>query len=402
MINRYTNELIKEIWEEKNKYKIWLSLELSHLLTLSSIKQATINSEIKTLNINEEEIIKLVNDLQEINFNDNQINDIKKIEKSTNHDFISFIEYIENYTQNDSARWIHFGLTSSDIIDSTNIILMRKTLITTKKYLINLYNSLNRKIKQENLDKLEILARTHGQPAEIQKVSNIFERWSSFCLRTIERLEIIIEKSLSHAKMSGPVGNNKINPAFSEAMTLSKYNLQPFENASQIIPRDIYLDYYYSLLNVCLLYEKIASDIRYYSQKEISEICEGFTKTQKGSSAMPHKRNPISCENLCGLARIAGGYFNIAINNTNTQLERDISHSSSERIILEDFGHLACFGLERTANVIENLFINKDNCIYNINKYKDSLKSQDILADKINSGFKRKESYEISKRMTNV
>ena len=165
---------------------------------------------------------------------------------------------------------------------------------------------------------------------------------------------------------------------------------------SQIIPRDYFLDYFYGILKVVLSVEKIAYDIRIYSLDGINEMSEPFTKGQKGSSAMPHKKNPILTENICGLARLYKSYMNTAVENCLTLLERDISHSASERIIFKDASHIVCFILDRLTTVIKNLNVNADIAAYNVSIYEQMALSQEIMNKRIKEGFSRKESHDNS------
>lgn len=384
MIKRYISPIIEEVWSEKRKFNTWQLIELAHVNELLKFKN-TLN-----LTITQEEV-NVINEKLSDDISEKEINLINHYEKETHHDFVSFLYMLEEKVSHEGGRWLHYGLTSSDVIDTTNSIRCVATLTHVANEVAKVIYTLTKMSKNQNSDTY-ILARTHGQAAEVQQVKDITNRWLSYARRVYDNL-ILTRNKIKVGKLSGAVGNNKITCEALEGLTLSRLGLQPVKNSSQIISRDIYLDYFYSLLKTCLFFEKVAYDIRLHSQSEIKEICEGFEENQKGSSAMPHKKNPIKSENLSGLARIAKGYMQIAIDNCETQFERDISHSSAERIIFEDMAHVSHFGITRLNDVLLNLVVNKDNCEYNINKNKIKLSSQDVLSKMINQGFSRKHSH---------
>ena len=381
MIKRYEDNVIKNIWNEINKINIWLNLELSHVNSLYRFKDRLKLETFKS------EDLKCINNSLNIALNENDLNKILEIEETTRHDFVAFLKHIEDKVPNKSGRWLHYGLTSSDIIDTTNSIRCVNSLLYTRNSITKVITTLLERIKHED-SQTNILSRTHGQAAEVQKVSDVFERWLSFARRSFDNVTLA-EKTLRVGKLSGPSGNYVHTEKSIERDALSYFNMSPFKHASQIIARDVYLDYFYSMLKTALFIEKVAYDIRLYSQSEIQELCEGFAKDQKGSSAMPHKKNPILCENLTGLARMVKGYVVTAIDNCETQWERDISHSSVERIIFEDCAHLVNYGLHRLNHVLLNLVINKDNCKNNIDKNRSKLESQNILNKHIHEGYSR-------------
>lgn len=381
MIDRYEVKVIKNIWDEINKINIWLNLELSYVNSLYRFKDRL------ELDAFISDDLKCINNSLSVSLTKQDLSEIQKIELSTNHDFVAFLKHIEDKVPNKSGRWLHYGLTSSDIIDTTNSIRCVNSLLYTRNSITQVITTLLERIKHED-SQTQILSRTHGQAAEIQKVSNIFERWLSFARRAFDNVTLA-EKHLRIGKLSGPSGNYVHTTKEIERDALSYFNLSPFKHASQIISRDVYLDYFYAMLKTSLFIEKVAYDIRLYSQSEIKEICEGFAENQKGSSSMPHKKNPILCENLTGLSRMVKGYVMTAIDNCETQWERDISHSSSERIIFEDCAHLVNYGLHRLNHVLMQLVINKDNCKNNIDKNRSMLESQNILNKHIMEGYSR-------------
>ena len=205
------------------------------------------------------------------------------------------------------------------------------------------------------------------------------------------------QKSVNKGKLSGPTGNYTTNSILNENIALNVLGLRSI-TSSQIIPRDVYLDYFYSILKVMLAVEKISYDIRMYSIDGINEMSESFSNGQKGSSAMPHKKNPVGCENLCGIARLYKSYFQTAIDNCFTLFERDLSNSSSERIIFKDSAHVACYSLARLSNIINRLVVEEENANNNVEKYRDKIDSQNLMNNLIKEGSSRKESHDLAQK----
>lgn len=385
MITRYKDEKVAETWCEIRKISYWLNIEKQYLL----------KRFYDDINI----VKKIYEDFSKINIDLNSINEISLIEKEIQHDFLSFIQWLEPKLDKSYGNFLHFGLTSSDIIDTTIVLQCRKTLEIIISKLKDTKKVLSNLIDDKEISSIEILARTHGQAAEKQTVGDILVRWlfqANRCYNDIYDTQL----KLRTGKLSGPVGNNTYVDKELEEKTLNSLFLSSQQGSSQIISRDIFLDFFYCLLKVALFIEKVSFDIRLYSQSEIGEICEGFSEGQKGSSSMPHKKNPILCENLFGLARLYKGYMQVAIDNCLTQHERDISHSSSERIIFEDCSHIISFGVSRLTSVLSNLYFNKERCTDNLNKNKEKLLSQYIMIENIKSGLSRKEAYEIAQEET--
>lgn len=379
MIPRYKVQEISNIWSTKNKLNTWLKIELYHLDSLSC------NITDKT--ISDEELKKIKDNIKI------DIDRWKDIEKVTKHDVQAFVQMLEESIPDNAGRWIHYGLTSSDIIDTSLTLLCRESLSHIINSTASLIYSIQNIIKKD-ISNSEILARTHGKPAEIQTYKDVFNRWLSQTRRAYDEL-CIAKNKLCYGKLSGPSGNYTTNSRENERIALSNIGLKPVVS-SQIISRDIYLDYFYSILKVMLAVEKISYDIRIYSIDGIDEMSEPFTMGQKGSSSMPHKKNPVSCENICGLARLYKSYFNVAVDNCLTLLERDISNSSSERIIFKDSAHIACYTLNKLSNVVSNLVIKEENAKININNNKEDINSQERMKNQIKEGKSRKDSHDNS------
>lgn len=379
MIPRYKVKEISEIWSTKNKLSTWLEVEIAHLTALKS------NITEKT--ITQEEYDEVINNVSI------DIEKWKNIEKETKHDVQAFVQMLEESIPNNSGRWIHYGLTSSDVLDTSTTLLCRESLKEISNSCANLIYNLNNLINKEKEENV-ILSRTHGKVAEIQTYKDVFLRWQHFVRRAYDEVSRSL-LTINKGKFSGPSGNYTINSKLNESVALECLGLKS-TNCSQIIPRDNYLDYFYSILKVTLAVEKISYDIRMYSLDGINEMSEGFSKGQKGSSAMPHKKNPISTENLCGMSRLYKSYMQTAIDNCFTLFERDISHSCSERIIFKDSAHIACYSLNRLSSVLENIQLNYEVAKQNCENFKDKVDSQNKMNDLIKSGQSRKSSHDLA------
>tara|TARA_B100000963_G_C22631883_1_gene675367 strand:+ start:1110 stop:2288 length:1179 start_codon:yes stop_codon:yes gene_type:complete len=379
MIPRYKIQEIHDIWKTENKLAIWLKVELAHLESMAR------NITDKTITLKELNTVKTHASINKERW--------QEIEKETRHDVQAFIQMLEESIPDNSGRWIHYGLTSSDIIDTSLVLMCKESLNIVEKYCsLTLFN-LSKLIKREE-SKCQILSRTHGKAAEVQTYRNIFIRWNAALRRGYDALRLA-KTALKYGKLSGPSGNHTTNCLMNETTALKTLGLYPM-TCSQIIPRDYFLDYFYAILKVVLAVEKIAYDIRIYSIDGVNEMSEPFKKGQKGSSAMPHKKNPILTENICGLTRLYKSYMNTAIENCLTLLERDISHSSSERIIFKDAAHIACFTLERISKVLLDLNLNSDIANKNVEIFNQMTLSQEHMNKSIREGKSRKESHDES------
>ena len=377
MIPRYKVKEISNIWSTKNKLDTWLKVELAHLSSLvGNITEKTISEE-EFLTIKEN--VKI------------DIDRWKEIESETRHDLQAFVQMLEESIPDNSGRWLHYGLTSSDVLDTSLSLMCVESLKEINHYFNMLLYNTTKLLKTSYTDS-NILARTHGKSAEIQTYNNIFSRWLSQLRRAYDEITRV-KSSIAHGKLSGPSGNYTTNTKQNEFNALQSLGLKPIRS-SQIVSRDVYLDYFYAILKTILAVEKIAYDIRIYSIDGINEMAEPFRKGQKGSSSMPHKKNPILTENICGLSRLYKSYFQTAIDNCLTLLERDISHSSSERIIFKDAAHIACYTLKKLNEVIENLQCFPENAKENCDKYMNQVNSQFKMNEMIKNGLSRKEYHD--------
>ncbi|HOQ81866.1 MAG TPA: adenylosuccinate lyase [bacterium] len=374
MIKRYTRKEMAEIWSDETKFKTYLDVEIAVLEAYSE------------LNLIPDEAVKHIKDNAKIN-----VERIEEIEKITNHDIIAFVEQIGE-TIGDSSKYFHHGLTSSDIIDtSTNILLIKATHLLIED-LVKLSETLKKKAI-EYKDVIQI-GRTHGVHAEPITLGFKISGWYCEIKRNIERLKSALSE-IGFGKMSGAVGTYSNIPPDVEKIACEKLGLKPEIFSTQIIPRDRYA-FYISVLGIiaCCL-ERIALQIRLLQQTEINEVAEPFGKGQKGSSAMPHKRNPVLCERICGLARIIRNNVIAAMENVALWHERDISHSSAERIILPDSTILLDYLINLTNTVVDGMEVFKNRLDENINFTLGLIFSQRVLLALCNKGLPRKDAYEI-------
>ncbi len=373
MIPRYTRKEMGEIWSEENKFKKYLEVEIAVLEGWSKV------------NVIPYDVVKKVKENVKID-----IERINEIEKITNHDVIAFIEQISE-TVGDEGKYIHFGLTSSDIIDTSFALILREAGNLILDDIKNLLEVLKKKAIQYK--DILMIGRTHGIHAEPITLGFKIGTWYFEFLRNKERIERAIDE-ISVGKISGAVGTfSNIEPEIEEYVC-NKFNLKREKFSTQIISRDRFA-YFLSILGIIASScEKIALQIRLLQQTEISEIFEPFGKGQKGSSAMPHKRNPILCERICGLARVIKKNVNVAFENVALWHERDISHSSAERIILPESTILLDYILNLLIKIIDGMEINIENMGKNMKILNNVFFSQKLLNFLVLKGMSRKDAYE--------
>ena len=371
MIKRYEVKEIVDIWSQENKLSTWKKVESSVTKSLEEegIVPKGLSKKILDANITVEEV--------------------EAREKITNHDLASFVDILQDKVNQDS-EWIHYGLTSSDVVDTSNSLLILESLKFLLQEVDKLINTLkNLAIKEKDT---KIVGRTHGVFAEVTFLGNIISNWLLEISRNKERLERAKE-NISIGKLSGVVGNYTIINSDVEKKSLETLNLKPELFASQIVSRDRYAEVISSIGMLASSYDRIAINLRGYQRSEIGEIHESFSNEQKGSSAMPHKKNPITSERISGISRILRGYVVTALENISLWHERDISNSSVERIIFPDSFNLICFSTIEMEKLFKNININHEKISSNINSAKVSLLTQSFLSYLITKGIERDEAY---------
>ena len=371
MIKRYEVKEIVDIWSQENKLSTWKKVESSVTKSLEEegIVPKGLSKKILDANITVEEV--------------------EAREKITNHDLASFVDILQDKVNQDS-EWIHYGLTSSDVVDTSNSLLILESLKFLLQEVDKLINTLkNLAIKEKDT---KIVGRTHGVFAEVTFLGNIISNWLLEISRNKERLERAKE-NISIGKLSGVVGNYTIINSDVEKKSLETLNLKPELFASQIVSRDRYAEVISSIGMLASSYDRIAINLRGYQRSEVGEIHESFSNEQKGSSAMPHKKNPITSERISGISRILRGYVVTALENISLWHERDISNSSVERIIFPDSFNLICFSTIEIEKLFKNININHEKISSNINSAKVSLLTQSFLSHLITKGIERDEAY---------
>ena len=371
MINRYINSEIDSIWNDQNKFNTWKLVQEKYLETLEE------------LNIADEGVAKKIKETEVLK------EEVYKREELTNHDLASFVDILQEKV-GEGSNWIHYGLTSSDIVDTANSILIMQSIDTVIELMNNLLSTLQNRAIEEK-DTL-IIGRTHGVYAEETFLGNIFGNWYLEVSRSLKRIQNSKE-NIAFGKFSGPVGNHSVVTEEMEKLSLEKLGLVSETFANQIIARDRYAEVVSSLGILASTYERIATNIRSYQRSETSEMFEAFKDGQKGSSAMPHKKNPIGSERVTGLSRIMRSYVNTSLENMVLWNERDISNSSVERIILPDAFHLISFMTSELNTIVSNLVINHDKIEKNLQDAKNKSMSQKFLSHLVNNGIDRDTAY---------
>ena len=378
MISRYTLPKMAKIWQEDYKFRKMLEIEIFVCEALAELKKIPK----KAL----EEIKK------KARFN---LERIKEIEERTQHDIAAFIDELAQHLK-DKARYLHFGLTSSDLLDTALAIQMREAIDILIEDLEKLISLLAKKAL--SYKDMVCIGRTHGVHAEPVTFGLRLALWFDESKRNLERLRRAKE-IISVGKISGAVGTYAHLDPFVEVYVCKKLNLKPAEVSSQIISRDRHAEYLLTLAIIGASLEKFATEIRNLQRTEISEVEEPFLKMQKGSSAMPHKRNPVICERICGLARILRANALSSLENISLWGERDISHSSVERVIIPDSTILLDYILNKFIEVLENLVVYPENMLGNLLKTKGLIFSQKVLLELMQKGLGRSQGYDIVQRL---
>lgn len=374
MIDRYEVEEISNIWSSENRFRKWLDVELA--ITEVWYEWGKVPEQ------------SFKNIKEKANFN---VKRIDEIERKVKHDVIAFLTSVEEFVGKDSA-YIHKGITSYDIVDTALSLLIRESLdVIIPKTQILEDILIKKAFEYKNLP---AIGRTHGIHAEPITFGVKYLIWYEEIKRNIIRLKRGRE-IISVGKISGSVGTYIHFPAEGEQQALEKLDLTPCKVSSQIIQRDRHMEIMYALASLGSAIEKIAVEIRHLQRTEVLEVEEPFTKGQKGSSSMPHKRNPVKCERISGLARLLRGNLAVAFENNVLWHERDISHSSAERVIFPDAFHALAFMLRDITNIIENLNVYPENIKRNLDITNEVYFSQKVLTLLLDKGMPRQKVYEL-------
>ena len=369
---------MRDVWSDQSKYAIWFEIEmLAH-------------EAMESIGLIENGLTKKIRDkLKDITFD---VTRISEIESKTHHDVIAFLTFISEKIGEKQARYLHQGMTSSDILDTCLCIQLKKSSQLIREDLDALLKELLK--KAEEYKYLPTIGRSHGIHAEPTTVGLKFAQAYAEFDRALKRMEIA-EKEISICALSGSVGTfANIDPRI-EKYVAKKLNLNIETISTQIIPRDRFAYFFTTLGVLAGSIERISTEIRHLQRTEVDEMSEQFQKGQKGSSSMPHKRNPVLTENLTGIARLIRAAVTPALENISLWHERDISHSSVERVIGPDTTILLDFALSRLTNVIKNIVVNKKNIKANLDKLNGLIYSQRILLMLTQKGVSREDSYDI-------
>ncbi|MDF2947529.1 MAG: adenylosuccinate lyase [Bacillales bacterium] len=373
MIERYSRPEMRKIWTEENKFQAWLEVEI-----LACEAWAEIGD------IPKEDVAKL---RENAGFD---INRIYEIEKETRHDVVAFTRAVSE-TLGDEKKWVHYGLTSTDVVDTALSYLIKQANEIILSDLEKFLNVLKEKAQEHKLTVM--MGRTHGVHAEPTTFGLKLALWYEEMKRNIERFKASA-KFIEVGKISGAVGTYANIDPFVEKYVCEKLGLEASPISTQTLQRDRHADYMATLALIASSIEKFAVEIRGLQKSETREVEEFFAKGQKGSSAMPHKRNPIGSENMAGIARVIRGYMLTAYENVALWHERDISHSSAERIIIPDATMALNYMLNRFTNIVKNLTVYPENMKANMKRTYGLIYSQRVLLALIDAGMSREEAYD--------
>ena len=377
MIDRYSREEMKKIWDLNSKFQYYLDVEIA---------VAEAYAELGTFPKKDIEELK-----KKASFN---VERIDEIEAEVKHDVIAFLTCV-NESLGDLAKYMHVGMTSSDVIDTAFALQIQDSGKIILKDLDETIQSM--KELAEKHKSTVCIGRSHGIHAEIMTFGvkicswiDILERQRANFIHALDEIKV--------GQISGPVGTYSNIPPEVEEITCKKLGLIPARVSTQIIARDYHAYFMQSLALIASVIEQFATEIRHLQRTEVLEVEEGFGKKQKGSSAMPHKKNPVLSENLCGLARVVRANSIVALENIPLWHERDISHSSAERIIFPDSLTLVDFMLNRFNGIVKNLVVHEKNMLKNTNKFGGIVYSQRVLLKLIEKGLTREDAYRLVQR----
>ncbi|MCM8796716.1 MAG: adenylosuccinate lyase [Candidatus Omnitrophica bacterium] len=378
MIERYSLPEISRIWSDEFKFNTMLAIEMLVLEALAKLNKIPSSAV---------ERIK-----KKARFS---LKEIKKIEEKTQHDVVAFVHNVAQYIGQD-AKYLHMGLTSSDILDTTLGVQLKAASVILEQDLAKLLKVLALSAKKHK--DMVCIGRTHGIHAEPTTFGLKLALWYEETKRNLARIRLAKEE-VSVGKISGAVGTYANIEPYVEEYVCRKLGLKPAKISTQIIQRDIYAVFMSGLAITASSLEKFATEIRHLQRTEVLEAEEPFGRGQKGSSAMPHKRNPVICERICGLSRILRANALAAMENISLWHERDISHSSVERIILPDSTIALDYMLHKFIEVAEGLKVYPDNMLENLVRTRGLIFSQRVLLALMEKGLRRQKAYDIVQRI---
>ncbi|WP_413488553.1 adenylosuccinate lyase [Carnobacterium divergens] len=381
MIERYTRPEMGKLWTDENRYDTWLEVEIladEAWAELGEIPKADVEKIRKNARFDVARILE--------------------IEQETRHDVVAFTRAVSE-SLGEERKWVHYGLTSTDVVDTAYGYQLKQVNDLLRQDLTNFLTIIGEKAKEHKMTVM--MGRTHGVHAEPTTFGLKLALWYSEMKRNIERFEHAA-KGVEAGKISGAVGTFANISPFVEEYVCDKLGIRAQEISTQVLPRDLHAEYLSSIALIATSIEKFATEIRGLQKSETREVEEFFAKGQKGSSAMPHKRNPIGSENMSGLARVIRGHMVTAYENVTLWHERDISHSSAERIILPDATILLDYMLNRFGNIVKKLTVFPENMKRNMDATFGLIYSQRVLLKLIDKGMSREGAYDLVQPKTAI
>ena len=374
MIERYSRLPMRKIWTDEYKFKAYLKVEILAVQAFSKLGV-----------IPKEDALKIKNNASF------DLNRIREIEAVTKHDVVAFTRAVSE-TLNEERKWIHYGLTSTDVVDTAQGYLLKEANQLIEEDLQVLLTFLKKPAIR--FKSVPCIGRTHGIHADITSFGLKWALWYEQTKRNLERFQKA-RKDVETGKISGAVGNFANIPPFIQDEVCKELGLKSAAISTQILQRDRHAYYMATLSVIGSTLEQMATEIRHLQRTEVHEAEEAFTTGQKGSSAMPHKRNPIGSENICGCARILRGYMISAYEDIALWHERDISHSSAERIYLPDATMLLDYMLHRLTSILDQLVVYPEVMLENIYKTNGVIFAQRVMNALIDKGLSREEAYDL-------
>ncbi len=373
MIERYSRKVMRDVWTEENKFGAYLEVE-----TLSCEAWSKLG-------------IIPAGDVEKIRKNARfEVKRIQEIEEQTRHDVVAFTRAVSE-SLGEERKWVHYGLTSTDVVDTANGYLLKQANAILRKDLEEFLEVLRKRALE--FKATPCIGRTHGIHADITCFGLKWALWYEEMKRNIQRFETAAA-GVEAGKMSGAVGNFANIPPFIQDYVCEKLGIESANISTQVLQRDRHAYYVGTLALIASTLEQMAFEVRNLQRTEVREVEEAFRKGQKGSSAMPHKRNPISSENICGCARVMRGYMATSYENVALWHERDISHSSTERIVLPDATELLDYMLQRFKGILENLVVYPETMLANIYRTRGVIFAQRVMNALIAKGLSREQAYD--------
>ena len=380
MLERYTRPEMGKIWSDENKYEAWLKVEIAATNAWSELGE-----------VPKEDAAKIA---QNASFTPERVAELEQV---THHDVVAFTRTVSE-SLGPEKKWVHFGLTSTDVVDTAQGYILKQADAIIRQDLHELKKTIAEKARKYK-NTVE-MGRTHGVQAEPTTFGLKLARWYAEIKRDIERFEHAA-KGVESGKISGAVGTFANVPPAVETSVLKQLGLTQQPITSQVLPRDLHAEYIATLALIATSIENWATEIRSLQRSEIHEVEEHFRAGQKGSSAMPHKRNPIGSENLCGMARVLRGHIITAYEDVSLWHERDISHSSAERVILPDTTIGIDYMLNRFNRILTNLDVFPETMLKNMDKTYGLIYSQRLLLKLIDeAGLSREDAYDMVQKLT--